>query len=171
LRTRDRKGITLSELIITLALMSILTVTVIFVFNLHFKSWNESYGRSLIRGRLSQALEVISDNLRHAQSIDAISDSSLTFTADVGSGPETYRLYLYSAEDPEPNPSYTQDVYSLRLARGSINYGDGAVLSSDIAQPAGPVFTMSGPVIAIDLSAVRGDQRLSMRSKIRPRNL
>ena len=152
-------------------MLGILTTTVIFVYNLHFKSWNEGYARSVIRDNLSQAMELAGDRLRRAQSIDALTESSITFTADLGNGSNTYRLYLYNAGDPEPNPPYTQSTYSLRLGQGAVDYGDGPVLSSDIAQPSGPAFAISDKVITLDLTALRGAEQVTMRTKIRPRNL
>lgn len=171
METGNHKGMTLVELIVVIAMMGILTTTIMFVYNFHFKSWNESYTRSLIRGNLAQALELASTQLRKAQTIDALAESSITFTADSGSGTSSYRLYLYNAGDPEPNPPYTQSTYSLRFAQDSINYGDGAVLSSDIARPTSPAFAISGKVISINLTALRGEQQIAMRTKVRPRNL
>jgi len=171
LETDNRKGITLLELIVAIGMMTILTTTVMFVYNLHFKAWNESYVRSVIRGNLSQALELASNSLRQAQSIDALTESSIIFTADLGNGSSAYRLYLYNADDPEPNGPYTQSTYSLRFAEDAVDYGDGAVLSADIAQPLSPAFAISDKVIAIHLTALRGAEEVTMRTKIRPRNL
>ena len=168
---RNHKGMTLVELIVVIGMMGILTTTVLFVFNFHFKSWNESYTRSLIRGNLAQALELVSNRLRHAQTIDEVTESSITFTASSNSGTSLFRLYLYNADDPEPNPPYTQSTYSLRFAQDSVDYGDGVLVSSDIAQPTSVAFSLSDKVISIELTALRGDQEIKMRTKVRPRNL
>jgi type II secretory pathway pseudopilin PulG len=162
---------TLVELIVVIGMMGILTTTVMVVYNFHFKSWNESYTRSRIRGNLAQALELASNQLRQAQTIDAVTQSSITFTANSGGGTSSYRLYLYNADDSEPNPPYTQSTYSLRFAQDSVNYGDGAILSSDIAQPTSPAFSISSKVISINLTALSGEQEIAMRTKVRPRNL
>ena len=161
---------TLVELIIVIGMMVILTTTVTFVYDLHFQSWNEGYTRSVIRGRLSQALELMANRLLQAQTIDAFTESSITFSADLGSGINTYRLYLYNGNDPGC-PPYTQSTYSLLSAQGSVNYGDGVVLSGDIVQPSSPPFVMSGKVITINLTARRGTEQVTMTTSIRPRNL
>ena len=152
-------------------MLGILTVTIIFIYNVQFKSWNEGYSRSLIRGNLSQGLELAVQSLLQAQSIDAVTESSITFTADLGNGTDTHRLYLYNADDPEPNPPYNQSTYSLRFAHGLVNYGDGAVLSPDIKQPATPAFSMNNNVVVIELTVLRGSQEVSMKTSVRPRNL
>jgi type II secretory pathway pseudopilin PulG len=167
---RHSKAMTILELMLAAGMMGILTTAVFFVFNAQFKAWNENYARSSARGNLSQALELAVQSLRQAQSIDDLNESSVTFTADLGNGSRPYRLYLYNADDPEPNGPYTQDTYSLRFAQGPVNYGDGAALS-DIARPTGPVFSMDNHVITIDLTALGGSQEVKMRTSVRPRNL
>lgn len=167
----DRKGITLMELVIAIGMMGILVTTVVFVYQVHFQSWNQGYMRSVIRSNLSQALELAGNNLRQAQTIESLTESSITFTADLGGGSSTYRLYLFHADDPEPNPPYTQSGYSLRLAKDAVDYGDGVVLSPDIAPPSQPPFAINDNVIDIRLSALKGGEQVTMRTKIRPRNL
>ena len=166
----NRKSVTLVELIVVTCMMAILTTTIAFVYNLHFKSWNETYTRSVIRGRLSQALALMTNRLLQAQSIDAFTESSITFSADLGNGSNSYRLYLYNVNDPQP-PPYTQSTYSLLSAQGVVNDGAGVVLSSDIAQPSSPPFVMTGKAITINLTARRGAEQVTMTTSIRPRNL
>ena len=157
MKTDNRKGLTLVELIMVMAMMTILTATVCFVYNLHFKTWNEVYTRSLIRGHLSQALELMSDRLLQATSITAFTQNSITFTADLGGGSNTYRLYLYNG--------------SLLSAEGTITDGSGVVLAANILQPSNPSFTMNGKVITINLTVQKGDQQVTMMTSVRPRNL
>lgn len=154
-----------------LGLMGFLTATIVFVYHLQVTSWNESYIRSSIRDRLSQALELATHRLRQAQTIEEITDGSITFTADLGDGIDTYRLYLYNAEDPEPEAPYTQNIYSLRMAKGLVDYGEGGVLAADIAQPSGAVFSINGQVINITLTTSRENEEVTMRTSVRPRNL
>lgn len=169
--SNGRRGTTLIELIMAIGMMGILVTTVTFVYQVHFKSWNQGYMRSLIRSNLSQALEQAGNSLRQAQTIDSLTESSITFTADLGGGSGTYRLYLFHTDDPEPNPPYTQSTYSLRLAKDDVEYGDGAVLSSDIAQPSEPPFAINDRVIDIRLTALKGGEQVTMRTKVRSRNL
>jgi hypothetical protein len=170
LEINNRKSLTLLELIMVIGMMGILTATVSFVYNLHFISCNEVYTRSLIRDKLSQALELMSNRLLQAQSINALTENSITFTADLGGGSEIYRLYLYNVNDPQP-PPYTQSTYSLLSAQGSVDDGQGVVLSPDIVAPTSPPFVMSGKVITINLTARRGTEHVTMTTSVRPRNL
>jgi len=167
----NRKSMTLVELIVVIGMMTILTATIFFVYNLHFKSWNQGYTRSVIRGKLSQALELMGNRLLQAQSIDAFSESSITFTADLGNGSNKYRLYLFNADEPGAHPPYTQSTYSLLSAQGTVNDGDGVVLSADILQPSSPPFTISGKLITINLTAGKGAEQVTMNTNVRPRNL
>lgn len=167
----NRKGLTLIELLVTTAILAILVFTVGYVFVVGLNLWNEGYVRSDIRGDTSQAMGLISKNLRQAKTIDILTESSITFTADLGSGDDTYRIYLYNSADPEPNPPYTQSTYELRWAKGAVSYGSGAILATDIAQPTNAPFTRSGNYLTIDLTLIRGDETLRIRSNVRPRNL
>jgi hypothetical protein len=171
LRIHGRKAVTSIELTIAIGLMVILTITVVSVYQWHLRAWNEGYARSVIRSRLLQALESVEKPLLHAQSIDALSEGSITFTADLGDGGIAYRLYLFNENDPEPNPPYSQESYTLRLAKNDMDYGEGVLLSSDIARPAQPVFLLDDKVITIQLSALKQDERITMSTKIRPRNM
>ena len=169
-----KNGLTLIELLITTAVLSILILTVGYTFIIGLKLWNEGYNRSDIRTDLSQALELASKNLRQAKSIDALTAGSITFTADLGDGDDTYRIYLYNASDSEPNPPYTQNTYELRRAKTTVTYGSGAVLISDVKKPNPPnakPFSQSGNVITMDFVVERGGQEVAVRTNIRPRSL
>ena len=158
-----KNGLTLIELLVPTAILAILVFTVGYVFVVGLNLWNEGYARSDIRGDISQGMELISKNLRQAKSIDILTESSITFTADLGSGDDTYRVYLYNSADPEPNPPYTQSSYELRWAKGTVTYGSGAILARDIAPPTNTPFTQSGNYITIDLTVTRADETLRIR--------
>lgn len=168
------KGLTLIELLVAMTIMSVLVFTVGYAFIVGLKLWNEGYDRSDIRTDLSQALELVSKNLRQAKSIDEITAGSITFTADLGSGEDTYRVYMYNASDSAPNPPYTQKFYELRWAQTDVAYGSGAVLVTDVKKPNPPSskpFDQNGNVITLDFVVERGDETVSMITNVRPRNL
>ena len=79
----NRKGLTLIELLVSVSILSVLVFTIGYSFVIGLKLWNEGYNRSDIRTDLSQALELVTKNLRQATSIDTITQSSITFTADL----------------------------------------------------------------------------------------
>ncbi len=164
-------GFTILEILIVILALTIVVGVVNNVYIVGLDLWSEGISRSSIRTDLSQALELVSKNLRRATSIDAITASSITFTADLGGGSSSYRVYLYNASDSEPNPPYSQDNYDLRWAQGTTTYGSGANLATDIAQPINTPFTQNGNVITLDLTATRGEETVRLRSNVRPRNL
>ncbi|MFH2137508.1 MAG: prepilin-type N-terminal cleavage/methylation domain-containing protein [Candidatus Omnitrophota bacterium] len=167
----NNRGLTLMELLVVIMLLAILVGTIGYVFITGLNLWSQGYARSDIRFRLSQAIELITRQLRQAVSIDSLNQSSITFTADLGAGDSSYRVYLYNSADPEPNPPYTQSTYELRWASGAGGYGTGAVIASDIIQPVSAVFSQSNNIISIDLTVSRQGETIRMRSKVRPRNL
>lgn len=172
--TIKNKGLTLIELLVTTAIMSVLVFTVGYTFVVGLKLWNVGYDRADIRTDISQALELISKNLRQAKSIDELTAGSITFTADLGSGDTSCRVYMYNSSDPEPNPPYTQNTYELRWAVGTVTYGSGAILVSDVAKPNPPSskpFSQSGNLITMDFVVERGDESVSARTNVRVRNL
>ena len=169
-----KRGLTLVELLVTTAVLSILVLTVGYTFIVGLKLWDEGYDRSDIRTDLSQSLELISKQLRQAKSIDELTAGSITFTADLGDGDDTYRVYMYNASDSEPNPPYTQNTYELRWAKTTVTYGSGIVLVGELDKPNPPSskpFSQSGNVITLDFIVERGDQSVAMRTNVRPRSL
>jgi prepilin-type N-terminal cleavage/methylation domain-containing protein len=169
-----KRGLTLIELLVTTAVLSILILTVGYTFIIGLRLWNDGYNRSDIRTDLSQALELVGKNLRQAKSIDELTAGSITFTADLGGGDDTYRVYMYNASDSEPNPPYTQKTYELRWAKTTVTYGSGAILINDVKKPNPPSskpFSQSGNVITMDFVVERGDQTTAMRTNVRPRSL
>ena len=164
-------GFTILELLVVILALTILIGVVNNVFLVGFAVWNTGYSRSDNRTSATQALELISKNLRQATAITSLTDSSVTFTANLGGGVNTYRIYLYNAADPEPNPPYTQNTYDLRLAQGVTTYGQGIILARNIIQPINVPFAISGNNITIDLTLKTGDESIRTRTKVTPRNL
>ena len=170
----SRKGLTFIEVLVTTAIMSILVFTVGYTFIVGLKQWEEGHARSQMRAKMSQALELVSKNLRQAASIDELTAGSITFTADLGNGSQSHRVYMYNASDAEPNPPYTQNIYELRWAVGTVTYGSGAVIATDIDKPNPPSsnpFSQSGNVITMNFTLERGDVSIDMRTNVRVRNL
>ena len=166
-----KKGFTLLEILVVILTVSIVIVAVGNIYILGLKVWSQSYSHLDVRSELTQAMEAVSKNLRQATSIDSLSESSITFTADLGSGSTSCRIYLYNASDPEPNPPYTQTTYALRWAEGSVSYGAGANLASDIVQPTSAPFTRGNNLITINLTDAKQDESVNLKSNVRPRNL
>src|SRR3989338_4245769 len=170
----SQRGLTLIEVLVPTVILSILVFTVGFAFMIGLKQWDQGYARSQMRTKMNQALELVTKNLRQAASIDALTAGSITFTADLGSGAQSHRVDLYNASEAEPNPPYTQDSYELRWAVGTVTYGSGAVIATDIARPSPPSsnpFSQSGNVITMNFTLERGDVSIDLRTNVRVRNL
>ncbi|MDP8212751.1 MAG: type II secretion system protein [Candidatus Zapsychrus exili] len=168
---KRNNAFTMVELLVVILALSIILGVISSSYITGLRLWNSGFSRSSMRTKLAQSLELISKNLRQAKSIDALTESSITFTADLGNGDQSYRVYLYNSADAEPNPPYTQEFYFLYWVSDDITYGLGATLATNILQPTSVVFSQSNNVITIDLEAQEGDQIVGMSTKVRPRNL
>jgi prepilin-type N-terminal cleavage/methylation domain-containing protein len=173
-KIKDRNGFTLIEVLVTTVILAVLVFTVGYTFVIGLKIWDEGYTRANMRAKMTQALELVTKNLRQAESIDELTAGSITFTADLGGGSASYRVYMYNASDPEPNPPYTQGTYDLRWAQTTTTYGSGAVIATDIKRPNPPSsnpFSQNGNVITLNFTVEDGGQTVDVRTNVRVRNL
>jgi prepilin-type N-terminal cleavage/methylation domain-containing protein len=166
-----KHGLTLIELICVLLLLSVLTLVLGRLSGFQLAVWEQGYERQSAQARMSQAMDRSLRSLRHAQSIDDFTESSISFSADLGAGIRSYRIYLYHPDDGAPNPPYTQTHYELRAAEGDLTYGKGTVLNTGIKVSEGPVFVRNTDLISIDLTAEYGDVTTRGRSHVQLRNL
>jgi type II secretory pathway pseudopilin PulG len=167
----NRNGFSIPEVFISLMLFSILSSAIGFSYLIGTKAFRQGHNRASIRKDIGQAMEVAVKNLRQAKSIDSLTQSSVTFTVDLGSGDETFHIYLYNENDAEPNPPYTQSSYNLRFIRGSDTYGEGAVLAKNITTPTNIAFSQVGNLISLDWTALKNGASIRLQSSVRPRNL
>jgi prepilin-type N-terminal cleavage/methylation domain-containing protein len=79
---RTRSGFTLVELIITVALFSIIVGVASLLFLMGMKAWSYGNDRSEIRTRANSAMEVITNDLSEAHLVTAATATSITFSAD-----------------------------------------------------------------------------------------
>ena len=178
MQTSKKEGLTLIELTITISMMSVLVFTVGYTLVIGMKLSNEGYNRSVDQTNIAQALDLVSNGLRRATSIDALTAGSITFTADLdGDGdddPISYRVYLYNSADPDPNPPYTKDTYELRWAQGTVTYGSGQIITANVDKPSPPSskpFSQSGNLITMDFTVTSGSDTVNMRTNVRIRDL
>ena len=167
----SQKGFTIVELYMSLTILVILGLAIGSVYMVGEKMYFGGINRVDIRSDGANAMELIKYHLMHAKSIDEITENSLTFTADVGNGDETFRAYLYHDSDAEPNPPYTEQLYDLKLLQGGTTYGEGKVLARNVEVPGTEIFRRDNNVITLDWTLLKEDASLRLRSKVRPRNL
>jgi type II secretory pathway component PulJ len=149
------------ELMITIALTSVLVGAVMFMFTACFRTWDAADNRSNIRTELSQALEFMAKHLRQAKSIDGIGADAVYLTEDLGEGEIKTRYHLYRASEAVP--------YQLFRGLNTDPQGVGAVMARNIESA--EVFTQTGSLITIDLVEVNNGSRVQMRTSVRPRGL
>lgn len=171
MRISMKKGFTIVELIIASLVMGIVIFSVGFVYTTGIDIFENGYNRIANRTDAAQAIDEVRRYLVRAKTIDDISQSGLTFTADMGGGDETYRVYLYHENDPEPNPPYTESVYQIRFAAGDISYGAGKVLVRNLMVPGDDPFAQNNNLITLDWTLSQDDSTIRMRTNVRPRNL
>jgi hypothetical protein len=166
-----KTGFTVMELIISLGIFVILSGSIIFVYMTCFRTWDASQNRMSIKSEMTQAVDNMVRNLRKATSIDALTDYSVSFTADLGEGSAQYKYYLYNPTDAGPYPPYNATSYYLLRASAADALGQSPIAITYVKPPGTAVFSQSGNLITIDLTSVYYGETLHMRTKVRPRNL
>jgi hypothetical protein len=168
----DRRALTILELISVMLLLSFLIAALSLSYMVGIRTWHESFVRNEARDRLAQSVELMGRMLRQAQSIDAIDDSSVSFTVNMEGVSTPHRIYLYHPEDGEPNPPYSRELYWLKFAREDIEYGKGSILSSDIVASDEAIFTQAAGFISINLQRrYSSDKTVAVSTNVGLRNL
>lgn len=171
MKLSTEKGFTIIELVMSVLVIGILIFSIGLIYTAGINIFENGYSRIASRTDAAQAVDLVRRYLVQAKSIDDISESGLTFTSDMGEGDESYRVYLYNENDPEPNPPYTQSVYQIRFAAGDTSYGAGKVLVRDLLPPDNVPFERNSNLITLDWTFNREDSPIRMRTSVRPRNL
>jgi prepilin-type N-terminal cleavage/methylation domain-containing protein len=168
----SRGGLTLIELMITIAMLVILTSVLVSVLRVILLSWSSQETRAGIDINIDRGVEEVVRDLRDARAIQCSNDE-IRFSSDqVG----YYIYYLYNAADSYPS-AFNKSAYQLRKASltggisGTFTYGSGDVKMIDILPPSTSDLSLSGTLITIDLSLKRNDETIRSRTAIRPRNL
>jgi prepilin-type N-terminal cleavage/methylation domain-containing protein len=175
-----KRGFTLIETLIALLLLAILLGATGFVFLVSLRAWDSGCIRGGIREDASYAMDKTVRDLKEMAygSLSQYSSIAHTIQYDDLSG-NTYVLYLYNADDPTLDSTYSENLYDLRKA--NITQGDDPasgegtpilrdLVSPDAAAPA-TALTVSGTQAALDFVLQRGSETVRLKTKIRPRNL
>lgn len=171
-------GFTLIELIITIAMLTILVVVMSYVFRAILLSWSGEEKRAGVKINLYSGVEKMTRQLVEAQNVDALNNDEIRFT-DIAGAHHIY--YLYNASESYP-PAFNEDVYELRkatlsgvtgdnLKTGAFTYGDGAIIVTDVLPPAASDLSISGSIVTLDLSVTRGSETVKLRTQVQPRNM
>jgi len=149
----NRKGFTIFELIMSMVLVGLLVVGIMFAYLTCFRAFDSGQERITIRTKLSQAMDLMSRELYNSQSITSCSPTSLTFTANLGSGLASYTFAL----------------------NGSNLVTDGQVTrATGIQTPGGSIpniFTCTNGQVTMDMTAVQNGASVRLQNNIMPRNM
>ena len=178
-RRAGSKGFTLLEIVFSLALIVFLVTSILFVYIVSLRGWENLGHRTDLHEKLHFGLERMTRDLRESVRMD-VSDHSVIFVLPTGISPNFYTFciyYLYNPNDSWP-PAYNQPSYELRRAVtgigniGSFTYGSGDTIITNLRPPAADTsITAAGNVLMIKLTAFEDDDQLTVQGYVHPRNI
>ncbi|MGA2775028.1 MAG: hypothetical protein ABSE81_03070 [Candidatus Omnitrophota bacterium] len=161
------------ELIITTAMVAILTVVMAYIFRAILLSWSGQETRAGIDIGLNRGIEEMVQDLRKAQQVVSQGNDEIRFTQDKST---YYIYYFYNSGDTYPL-NFNQSLYQLRKAvlsggiAGTFTYGSGNIIISDLLPPSTSNLSFSGNIVNIDLSIKRKDETIRSIAQVTPRNM
>ena len=173
-----KRGITLIEIMVAVALFAILAVATVLVFRAILLSWASQETRAGIDIALDVEVEEVVRDLREATAISSVNSDEVRFTA----GGSDYIYYFYNENDSYP-PVFDQSTYELKKTAltggisGTFTYGDGRIIIFDLIPPGtgtDPKTDLSidaNNLITVILKMTRGDETITSKTQVRPRNL
>ncbi|MFH0763588.1 MAG: prepilin-type N-terminal cleavage/methylation domain-containing protein [Candidatus Omnitrophota bacterium] len=168
----DKRGLTLIELIISVALIAIMLGAVWVVYNTSYNVFYGQFSRQNIKDQASRAFITITDELHQALSITTATAASITFTADMNSDGciETIQ-YSWSGVSGQPLNRIV-GAQTTALARSVDNPAPLADNSLFTYYGANNTRLGSSPVISqirlvmIDLYTTSGSETFHLRTKV-----
>ncbi len=168
----NRGGLTLIELMITIAMLVVLTLVLVSVLRVILLSWSSEETRAGIDINIDRGVEEVVRDLRDVKAVQCSNDE-IRFSPDLVS---YYIYYLYNAADSYPL-AFDKSAYQLRKAaltggiKGTFTFGSGDIKMTDILPPPVSDVSISGTLITIDLSVKRNDETIRSKTAVMPRNL
>ena len=170
-----RKGMTLLEVVFAITLIVFLVSAISFVYIVSLRGWTNLGHHSDVHEKLHFGLERIVRDVRGAKAM-SIASHALRFTLYEGGVDNSYIYYLYNPSDPWI-PAYNQTNYDLRRTSlsggigGTFTYGSGEIIITNLKPPNSTTITSSGNVASLTLVGQAGDDALTVRGYVRPRNV
>jgi hypothetical protein len=178
---RSNKGMTLFEMVFTLTLVVFLVSSIFLIYIVTLRGWDQLGNRTDVDEKLHFALERVVRDVREANAI-SVADHALRFTIRESGTDNSYIYYLHNASDPWV-PDYDESTYDLRratltaaggagIADDTFTYGGGDVIAIALEPPStNTSITSSGSYGIVKLGATEGDETLTVRGNVRPRNV
>ncbi|MFA5144302.1 MAG: prepilin-type N-terminal cleavage/methylation domain-containing protein [Candidatus Omnitrophota bacterium] len=165
-------GFTLIEMLMTVALFSVLMIASVYMFRAALLAWLSGEARSGADITLDAGMWKIAGDLRPASAVQSSNDE-IRFTRD---GTNYYIYYFYNAGDSYP-VAFTQSSYQVRKGAltggigGTFTYGSGTVILTDVLPPPASDLSLTSNVVTINLSVKRGSETVRSKTEVIPRNL
>ena len=158
-------GLTLIELLITAALVSILLVAVWAVYRIGFTVFNSELSRTTIIQETSQAMMTMSSELRQLTSVTSAQQSSVIFSEDVnGDGINETVQYVWSGTAGAPlNRVLGASTSVLMRSVNSLSFS--YYNSSNVLLPL-PVTPAQVSGMVIDVTAAKADEGFRLGTKV-----
>ena len=166
---------TLLEIVFAITLIVFLVSTVSFVYIVSLRGWHSMGHHSDLHEKLHFGLERVVRDVRGAKAL-SVANHALRFTLYENGSSNSYIYYLYNPSDSWV-PAYGQASYDLRRADltggigGTFTYGSGEIIVTDLKPPNNTTITSSGNVALLTLVGQAGDETLTVRGYVRPRNV
>ena len=169
----SKKGLTLVELLMVVALISVLVAAISLVFVAVFKSWGFEITKAYVKQEAGWGIEKMDRELKELLLISAAQQNSIVFWSDVNEngvqdGDESI-TYSWSGtlgdslirSDGTITSVLSNDVQSFQLSYYDVN-------GNPLAFPVTPANVR---LITINLATKKEDETITVRSNVRPRNL
>ena len=175
-RGGKRRGFSLIELLIVLALVCLLLAGIWSVYNSGIMVFASQEGRSAIKAEAGRLFYNIAPELRQAVSLSSAQENSLSFAWDTdANGVEETIQYVWSGTQGEPlNRVLTSTVPALTTTHPAVSSVNSLSLSYYDANNnllSFPVTASAVRSVAIDLQAQDNDEIFPLRAMVRLRNL
>jgi prepilin-type N-terminal cleavage/methylation domain-containing protein len=188
---RKNTGFTLMEVLMVVALLTIMSGVMVYVFRAVLIGWSGQEKRAGSGIAADLMMRRIEKDVREAVAIsDHGGKDEIRFALKQRVDPanplqaspvlDYYIYYFYNPGDSYPL-KFNQSLYQLRKAQLDANmtsafvYGSGDFVAEGIVPPSVSDLSVNNQIVTIDLTVTRGDQvrreRIRAFSKVMPRNL
>lgn len=166
----NMKAFSLIELIISIALISILLSFLTFSYLVAMRGWDAEMKRHSPRFEATKALERVGNEVRSMNSVSSALQNSVTFAEDVNSdGADETIIYSWSGvsgEDLNRQEGSVTTTLANNVTSFTLQYYD----SSDNVLNF-PVTASQVRVIQFNLTAAKSGESFALRTEFRPRGL
>ncbi len=170
LTVKKKTGLTLIELIITMALASIMLFAIWAVFGIGFKVFHNQLNRSSMKGEANISVVKMISELRRATVITSAEEDDISFNSDVdGDGIGEVLRYEWSGAAGDPlNRIVDGQTMPVITSMNSMKF---SYYDSNNVLLTAPVLPSAVRSINIDLTASRGSEYFNLRTQVSLRNI